>query len=40
MFLCSKYEEIYAHDIKDFVYVTENSFNKQQILEMEAKILH
>ena len=28
MFLCCKYEEIYAPEVKDFVYVSDNSYDK------------
>lgn len=29
MFIASKYNEIYAPELKDFVYVTDNAYNKQ-----------
>ena len=28
MFLACKYEEIYAPELKDFVYVTDNAYDK------------
>lgn len=35
MFIASKYEEMYAPDISDFVYITDNAYDKHQILQME-----
>jgi hypothetical protein len=40
MFIASKYEEIYAPDIADFVYITDNAYTQQQILQTEMRILH
>ncbi|EPB72399.1 cyclin domain protein [Ancylostoma ceylanicum] len=39
MLVASKYEEMYAPDIHDFEYITDNAYNKKMILKMEAKIL-
>lgn len=39
MFIACKYEEIYAPELKDFVYVTDNAYDKSQLLAMEADIL-
>lgn len=39
MFIASKYEEIYPPQIKEFVEVTDNSYSKSEILEMEGSIL-
>ena len=39
MLIASKYEEIYAPEVRDFVYITEKSFTKYEILDMEYKIL-
>lgn len=39
MFIACKYEEIYAPDIKDFVYVCDKAYTKEEILDMESKIL-
>lgn len=39
MLVASKYEEMYAPDINDFEYITDNAYSKKQILKMEAKIL-
>jgi cyclin B len=39
MFIASKYEEIYAPELKDFVYVCDKAYAKEEILDMESKIL-
>ncbi|XP_070542096.1 G2/mitotic-specific cyclin-B-like [Ptychodera flava] len=39
MFLASKYEEMYAPEIGDFVYITDNAYNKAQIRAMECLML-
>ncbi len=39
MFIACKYEEIYPPDVKDFVYVCDRTYNKEEILDMESKIL-
>jgi len=39
MLIASKYEEIYAPETKDFVYVTDRAYSKEEILEMEGKML-
>ncbi|XP_012140910.1 G2/mitotic-specific cyclin-B [Megachile rotundata] len=39
MFIASKYEEMYAPDIKDFVYITDNAYSKLEILQMEMLIV-
>ena len=47
LFIASKFEEIYAPELKDFVYVCDNAYTKEEILgiifkllrEMESKIL-
>ena len=38
MLLASKYEEMYAPEIGDFVYITDNAYDKAQIRKMEALI--
>lgn len=38
-FIASKYEEIYPPDLRDFVHVTDKAYTKQEILQMEGKIL-
>lgn len=39
MLIASKYEEIYAPEVKDFVYITDKAYTKEDILKMEASIL-
>ena len=39
MLIATKYEEIYPPQLKDFVYMTENYYSSDQILDMEKKIL-
>jgi hypothetical protein len=39
MFIASKYEEMYAPDISDFVFITDTTYSKQEILQMEKSIL-
>ena len=39
MFIASKYEEMYAPEIGDFVYITDRAYTESQIREMEIKIL-
>jgi len=39
MFIASKYEEMYCPEVNDFVYITDNAFNKDQIKAMERNIL-
>ena len=39
MFIASKYEEIYAPEIKDFTYITDNTYSKDELVSMESSIL-
>ena len=39
MFLACKYEEIYAPEVKNFVYITDRAYTKDDILKMEGKII-
>ena len=39
MLIACKYEEIYPPIVKDFVYITDNAYTKEDILQMERKIL-
>lgn len=39
LLIASKYEEIYAPEINDIVFVTDNAYNKEQILDCEETIL-
>lgn len=40
MLVASKYEEIYAPEIKDFVYITDKAYTEKEIIRMELRILH
>ncbi|XP_075215118.1 cyclin A [Lycorma delicatula] len=39
MFIASKYEEIYPPEVSEFVYITDETYNKKQVLRMEHLIL-
>lgn len=39
LMLASKYEEIYAPLVDDFVYITDYTYQREEVLEMEWKIL-
>lgn len=39
MFIASKYEEMYVPAIEDFVYMTDNTYTKSEIRQMEINIL-
>ncbi|KAL5005039.1 hypothetical protein ScPMuIL_018495 [Solemya velum] len=39
MLVASKYEEMYAPEVADFVYITDNAYTKQEIRNMENLIL-
>ena len=39
MLLAAKYEETYAPEVEDFVYVTDRAYSKKDILRMEIRIL-
>ena len=39
LLITTKYEEIYPPNLKDFVYITDNAYTKEEILEMESDIL-
>ncbi len=39
MLIASKYEEIYAPEVRDFVYITDKAYAKADILRMETRIL-
>ncbi len=39
MLIACKYEEIYPPIVKDFVYITDNAFTKEEILETERLML-
>ena len=39
MLLASKYEEIYPPAVDEFVYITDNTYSREQILKMENLVL-
>lgn len=39
MMVACKYEEIYPPELKDFVYVTARAYTKEDVLQMEFRIL-
>merc|ERR1712179_125697 len=40
MLIASKYEEIYAPEVCDFVYISDRAYNREQILAMESIMLN
>ena len=39
MLIASKYEELYAPEVRDFVYITDNAYSSAEICAMEQKML-
>ncbi|KAI5703175.1 hypothetical protein M8J76_005751 [Diaphorina citri] len=39
LFVASKYEEIYPPEVNEFVYITDDTYTKKQLLKMETLIL-
>lgn len=39
MLIAAKYEEIYAPEIGDFVYMTDNAYTRDRILQMQSEVL-
>lgn len=39
MWIAWKYEEIYAPELKDFVYITDNAYEQKDILKLEYEVL-
>ncbi len=39
MLIACKYEEIYAPEVRDFVYITDKAYTKEEILQMENEML-
>jgi cyclin B len=39
MLIACKYEEIYPPELKDFVYITDRAYTKEDVLQMEFLIL-
>jgi len=40
MLIASKYEEIYAPEVRDFVYISDQAYTRDQILAMESIMLN
>lgn len=40
LMLASKYEEIYPPEVRDYVYICDNAYNRQEILDMEQVCSH
>ena len=40
MLIASKYEEIWAPEVKDYVYISDKAYTKEQILHMEKVMLN
>lgn len=40
MLIASKYEEIYPPEVKEFEYITDRAYTREEILEMEGKIIN
>ena len=40
MLLASKYEEIYFPEVRDFVYITDKAYSREEILQMEGVVLN
>lgn len=40
MLIASKYEDIYAPEVNDFVYISDKAYTKKEIITMEANILN
>ena len=39
MLIAAKYEEIYAPQVEEFCYITDNTYTRTQVVDMERKIL-
>jgi hypothetical protein len=39
LLIASKYEEIYPPELKDFVFITDRAYSRDDVLEMEFNIL-
>lgn len=39
MFIAAKYEEVYVPDVSDFVFVTDNTYTKENVFQCEREIL-
>lgn len=39
LLIATKYEEIYPPTVKEFIYLTDDTFTRKEVLEMEKRIL-
>ena len=39
LFIASKYEDIYPPELKDFIFMTDNAYKKEQVIKLESDIL-
>ena len=39
MLIAAKYEEIYAPQVEDFCFITDNTYSRQEVLDMEVHVL-
>ena len=39
LLIATKYEEIYPPTVKEFIYLTDDTFTRKDVLEMERRIL-
>eukprot|EP01113_Clastostelium_recurvatum_P043175 TRINITY_DN7095_c0_g2_i3.p1 TRINITY_DN7095_c0_g2~~TRINITY_DN7095_c0_g2_i3.p1 ORF type:complete len:528 (+),score=55.69 TRINITY_DN7095_c0_g2_i3:75-1586(+) len=39
MLIASKYEEIYPPSVEDFVYIADNTYSREQVMQMESQVL-
>ena len=39
MLIACKFEEVYPPEIRDFIYISDKSFSKEEIIKMESNIL-
>lgn len=39
LLIATKYEEIYPPTVKEFIYLTDDTFTRKEVLEMERRIL-
>jgi cyclin B len=37
LLIATKYEEIYPPTVKEFIYLTDDTFTRKEVLEMERK---
>lgn len=40
MLIASKYEEIWAPELRDFIYISDKAYTREQILQMEKTMLN